>query len=247
MLPNNNAKMNLENFINRFGFNPVTEWDLPPYAKGWDFDCNISGGEQLCKLYSSKKCDVRGVNIWEEFNGTFSIDRTPKHIALTTQKRWKEGNIVEHDHLAPIVPRYNHNQLLPYETYMQALPICEEWETGSVFVFFPPEGSEDNELHTHPISDRIITVAKGSGWFYCVRGSRLYRYPLFAGTRVWMPRGKLHTFFAGSEGLVVESIHNPYVPVNHPKCLFAPAPDKLHYDLSQAITVTPPKKGGVTC
>lgn len=148
--------------------------------------------------------------------------------------RWQQGNFIEHNHPLPVVPLHTDDDLLPYEDYMKALPMVHEWQTGSVFVFFPPEGSEDNELHTHPISDRIITVAKGSGWFICVRDSRLVKYQLTPGTRVWMPRGKLHTFLAAEDGLVVESIHNPYVPVSHPKCLYAPPPEKLYYDINLA-------------
>jgi len=233
--------MNLCEFIEKFGFNPVTEWDLPPYAEGFDFACSISGGEWLCSLYAHKGCVVDGVNISGTFNGTFSVERSAPYIAAQTKKRWKEGRFIKRHMPNNGIPPHKEADLLPYEEYMKALPMCKEWETGSVFVFFPPEGSENNELHTHPISDRIITVVQGSGWFICVRESRLVKYALERGTRVWMPRGKLHTFFASPEGLVVESIHNPYVPVGHPKCLYSPPKDKIYYDLSLAEEIILPE------
>ena len=41
----------------------------------------------------------------------------------------------------------------------------EPFKPGVIIVDFPPGASEDNLLHCHPLSDRIITVVKGSGEF----------------------------------------------------------------------------------
>jgi len=148
-----------------------------------------------------------------------------KHIC---RRKWKSGNFIHRSGVIPVLPTFETNALIPYEEYMSALPCVEDWQPGPVFVFFPPEGTEDNELHTHPISDRIITVIDGSGEFIAVRNRKVCRYPLTRGTRVYMPRGVLHTFLASSEGLVVESIHNPYVPIGHPLTIKAPRHGKYH-------------------
>ena len=216
--------INHEQFIEAFGFNPITEWTFLGAKENWQYDVSGSGSDADCII----------LNASGEHMGHLDITTAPSYVAAETKRRWKKGDFIESGHRAFQIPTYKSEDLIPYEDYMLALPTCNVWESGRVFVFFPPEGAEDNHLHTHPISDRIITVAQGSGWFFCVRDSRLWKYPLTPGTRVWMPRGKLHTFFAGPDGLVVESLHNPYVPVSHPQCLFTPAPEKLHYDLNVA-------------
>lgn len=101
---------------------------------------------------------------------------------------------------------------------------------GRIIVRFPPEGSEDNDLHIHPVSDRVITVINGSGQFICLRphSKELSRYELKPGTKVWMPRGVLHTFLAGLDGLLVESIHSPFIPFDDPKCLTYPKERRYH-------------------
>jgi quercetin dioxygenase-like cupin family protein len=113
---------------------------------------------------------------------------------------------------------------VPYEDYMRARLIkTEPGKTGEIIVEFPIEGSEDNQLHIHPFSDRVITVVKGSGKFVAIRKGERIEQEFFPGCRVWMPRGTLHTFFSGSEGLTVHSIHNPWIPLDNPQCLVYPS------------------------
>ena len=49
---------------------------------------------------------------------------------------------------------------------------------------------------------------------------------LKVGDRVWMPRGILHTFMSGPDGLLVDSIHNPFVGLEGPHCLIYPENSK---------------------
>lgn len=110
----------------------------------------------------------------------------------------------------------------PYEEYMRAAVISGgDWQTSTLIIEFPPESSEDNRLHIHPISDRVVTVREGQGEFVAERNGTLMVIPLERGDRIWMPRGILHTFKAHSR-LVVESIHNPFVPLDDPNVLVYP-------------------------
>lgn len=111
----------------------------------------------------------------------------------------------------------------PYESYMKAKIIARNEDEAILLVEFPPEISEDNELHTHPISDRRVTVLQGTGEFIYSDGKKnIHFQPLVPGDRVWMPRGTLHTFKSGEEGLLVESVHSPFVPFDHRLCILYP-------------------------
>lgn len=140
-----------------------------------------------------------------------------------TRRRWREGAFIETGAVLP-ASSYDHIPWVPYETYMRAqLVDCTSGQLGKLLVDFPADAMEDNELHVHPISDRLITVIRGSGEFVARRPSgTIEHFALVPGHRVWMPRGVLHTFMAGGEGLLVESLHNPFVPFDHPRCLVYP-------------------------
>jgi quercetin dioxygenase-like cupin family protein len=143
-----------------------------------------------------------------------------QEIRALIRHRWSDGSFVEHDQAIPNIPNSREYPWITYEDYMEAQLIdIKDFQPGNIIVKFPPESSEDNDLHVHPISDRLITVIEGSGQFICLRNKRIQKYELLPGTSVWMPRGILHTFFAGEEGLLVQSFHNPFIPLNHPKCL----------------------------
>lgn len=143
------------------------------------------------------------------------------NIKIECARRWATGAFVESGLELPSA-----SFDLPwvaYEDYMRAqLVEAVPGELGRIIVDFPPEAVEDNHLHSHPLSDRVITVIRGHGWFVAVRHGVIERHELFPGFRVWMPRGKLHTFLAGPEGLLVESRHNPWVPLEDPKTLIYP-------------------------
>jgi quercetin dioxygenase-like cupin family protein len=97
---------------------------------------------------------------------------------------------------------------------------CREGQVGTLIVDFPLNTAENNELHIHPFSDRVITIILGSGEFVVQRpGGAIERFPLEPGDRVWMPRGILHTFVAGEQGLLVESLHNPFIPLEDERAL----------------------------
>lgn len=139
-------------------------------------------------------------------------------------ERWNSNLFWELVNISEItIPNYSNCDWVEYEEYMRAVLIdCIPNKLGRLLVGFPANSTEDNRLHTHPVSDRRVTVLKGSGDFICYRDKKVQSFPLVPGVRVWMPRGVLHTFKSGSEGLLVESLHNPFVPLNHPKCLVYP-------------------------
>ncbi len=139
-------------------------------------------------------------------------------IKQEARTRWDAGNFIQ---TGIPIPRSDYDlPWVSYETYMKAqLVKAEPGEVGLLIVSFPPEATEDNELHIHPISDRIITVISGSGEFHAIRAGERKVFSIFPGCKVWMPRGIIHTFKSGANGLYVESLHNPFVRFNDPQCL----------------------------
>lgn len=140
-----------------------------------------------------------------------------------SRQRWRDGTYVETGVALP-PSSYAHIPWVPYETYMRAqLVDCVPDQLGRLLVEFPADSAEDNELHVHPVSDRVITVLAGRGTFIARRpGGAVVEIPLAPAMRVWMPRGVLHTFMAGSEGLLVESLHNPFIAFDDARCLVYP-------------------------
>jgi len=138
----------------------------------------------------------------------------------TYRKKWICGDFLEKVQIPQIqIPVEN---WIEYESYMKAYILYCENNIAALLVDFPPEASEDNALHCHPKSHRCITVLKGSGEFYRVKNGILDVYPLSPGNRIWMPRGVLHTFKSGAEGMLVKSIHDPFIPLDHPHSLVYP-------------------------
>ena len=144
-------------------------------------------------------------------------------LKAEARRRWNDGDFIEQGVPLPCAS-YRGLKWVPYEDYMKAQLIsCTAGELGKLLVNFPADAVEDNQLHVHPISDRMITVIRGSGEFIAVRRRELARFQLRPGTKVWMPRGVLHTFLAGKDGLLVESLHNPFVAFEDPRCLVYPS------------------------
>lgn len=143
------------------------------------------------------------------------------NISQESLQRWKDNNFYEVVEIPSLqIPQ---GEWVAYEEYMRAILInCVPGDLGKLIVDFPAHTTEDNRLHTHPASDRVVTVLQGSGDFICYRNKQIETYPLFPGVRVWMPRGILHTFKSKEEGLLVESWHNPFVSLESPKCLVYP-------------------------
>lgn len=139
-------------------------------------------------------------------------------------KRWNSNLFWELINISEItIPNYSDFDWVEYEEYMRAVLLdCVPGQLSRLLVDFPANSTEDNRLHTHPTSDRCVTVISGSGEFICYRNKKVQTFPLVPGVRVWMPRGILHTFKSGSKGLLVESLHNPFIPLDHPKCLVYP-------------------------
>ena len=140
-------------------------------------------------------------------------------------RRWQQGTFFTRWNGALPASSYPGVAWVPYETFMLAQLIdCTPGQLGKILVKFPPDMAEDNKLHTHPASDRIITVIAGSGEFIAQRPSGAIEHlALIPGNRIWMPRNVLHTLLAGPQGLLVESLHNPWMPITDPQCLVYPA------------------------
>jgi quercetin dioxygenase-like cupin family protein len=144
-----------------------------------------------------------------------------QELRSEVRKRWNSGAFIETQ--VPVPPADYGLPWVSYETYMRAqLVKAVPGEIGLLLVDFPPESAEDNALHIHPVSDRKITVISGSGEFQAVISRKREVFRILPGHRVWMPRGVVHTFVAGKQGLLVESIHNPFVSFNDPRCLVYP-------------------------
>lgn len=135
---------------------------------------------------------------------------------------WKKNEFIHQDVSLPFID-YPDLVWVPYESYMRAkLVRCIAGEIGELLIEFPSESSEDNRLHIHPNSDRVVTVIEGHGRFVVVREGERAEYDLRPGSQVHMPRGVLHTFFAGPRGLQVHALHNPFVPLDDPAILIYP-------------------------
>ena len=144
---------------------------------------------------------------------------------LTIAQKWKQDKFWEY--IGPIsAPLYLdgiQGEWVAYEEYMEAILIdCVPGEVGNLIVRFPAEATEDNRLHTHPSSDRIVTIIDGTGEFIFYKDKKVQTYPLVPGVRVSMPRGILHTFKSGTLGLLVHSRHNPFVALDDARCLVYP-------------------------
>jgi hypothetical protein len=149
-----------------------------------------------------------------------------KHVQRTVAKeaadRWEKGTFLERS--VPIPPERYSLPWVEYEGYMQAqLILTIGGRPGKLYVRFPPHAAEDNRLHYHPISDRVITVLEGDAAVFVAEiHGKVCSFHLAAGDRIWMPRGTLHTFRAGKTELLVESWHNPFVPLDDPQALTYP-------------------------
>jgi mannose-6-phosphate isomerase-like protein (cupin superfamily) len=144
-----------------------------------------------------------------------------------TQRRWDNNQFLEYGKL-PYSEESSYLKSLVevtpwerYEDYMLArLVAATPGKVGILHIQFPPQMAEDSRLHVHHHSDRVITVLEGAGQFLVAGdGKEIKSIPLERGNRLWMPRGIRHTFYAGSKGLVLESIHNPFFVFDDPKLL----------------------------
>jgi quercetin dioxygenase-like cupin family protein len=134
------------------------------------------------------------------------------------QQRWDENRFLEHN-AVPFSQESSYLRFVakskpwvPYEQYMQAkLVAAEPGQIGLLHIEFPAETAEDNRIHTHLYSDRLVTVMDGSGFFIVAPlGKPIESIPVGVGDRVWLPRNVRHTWYSGKNGLLVESIHNPF-------------------------------------
>lgn len=155
------------------------------------------------------------------------MDLNLENLQNETHDRWQQATFLEGNHIAFTQESQYLNALakntpwVPYEEYMYAKLIqTQNGKVGLLHIRFPPKMAEDSRLHIHHHSDRVITVLEGSGYFLVAEeNSKIKKYTLSPGQRLWMPRGVKHTFWAGNHGLVLESIHNPFIPFDDPRLL----------------------------
>src|SRR3989338_468149 len=119
------------------------------------------------------------------------------HLDFETRDHWEKKTFLEHgkksfteensylSSFANIIP------WVPYENYMMArLVAATPGQLGLLHIKFPSETAEDNRLHTHLYSDRLVTVLEGSGQFIIAPlGKPIESIKVNVGDRVWMPRG----------------------------------------------------------
>lgn len=149
------------------------------------------------------------------------------NLKLETQGRWNHNLFLEHGKTAFSAESPYLKSLVdltpwePYEHYMMArLVAAVPGKVGLLHIKFPPDFAEDNRIHTHLYSDRLVTVLEGSGYFLIAPiGEPIKTIAVTVGDRVWMPRGIRHTWYSGVNGLVVESIHNPFFAFDDPDIL----------------------------
>lgn len=126
---------------------------------------------------------------------------------------WQHGAFFRSDLAPPEIPGDYARTIVPieYEGFMTAWVLSDEiGECGQLVIELPADRAEDNYLHTHPTSSRILNVLKGSGWFIAIRNGVLGFLTLKGGDQILMPRDIKHTFLAGSMGMTLFSIHAPF-------------------------------------
>lgn len=144
------------------------------------------------------------------------------NLAAETKERWDNNLFLEHNKKAFSLESSYLRSLVdvtpwePYENYMMAkIVAATPGKVGLLYIKFPPETAEDNRLHTHLYSDRLVTVLEGYGYFLIAPlDEPIKAIKVAPGDRIWMPRNVRHTWYSGKEGLLVESIHNPFFAFN---------------------------------
>ena len=135
--------------------------------------------------------------------------------------RWEDRiYVTKMEQLEPLPSRA---PWIPYEEYMEAQLIkCVTGEIGHLRIRFPAHTTENNRRHLHPASARIVTVESGTGKFVALRKGVEVHHELTPLNRVYIPEGILHTFCAGPEGMVVQALHLPWIPLEDTRSLQYP-------------------------
>ncbi len=149
-----------------------------------------------------------------------------------TRAKWKDGTYVEQVEVGAVkLPASDHLAWVKHECMRAKLVRVTPGEVGELLLKFPPNGHEDLEMHSHPVSDRVITVLAGGGVFRALRDGVEVEHVLRPGDVVYMPRGTFHTFLGDAEPLMVHALHNPWVPMDHEDNIRYPdGSTSRHYD-----------------
>lgn len=142
-----------------------------------------------------------------------SISTTPAELNAAITTAWKAGRYFRRACVFQDIPA-NFREMVdavPYEGFMTAWVLAGELgRIGRLIVEFSSVAAEDNYLHTHPSSGRILDVLSGTGWFIAVRDKIIGCLALSPGDQILMPPDTLHTFLAGEMGMTLASIHAPF-------------------------------------
>lgn len=144
-------------------------------------------------------------------------------IQRLTQERWETGKFFELKDTCQLpLSKHHHLPWIKHECMRAKLLRVVPGKIGELLLKFPPNGHEDLEQHSHPVSDRIISVLDGSGIFIATRKGETIECQLKAGHVIYMPRGIFHTFLGNEDPLMVHAIHNPWVPMDDPNNIIYP-------------------------
>ena len=134
-------------------------------------------------------------------------------LRTTAKRRWESGTFLLHQGTDSLTNSHVSLALpwIPYEFMRAQFIHAVLGQLGVLIVDLPPQTSEDNVLHRHPDSDRRITVLRGHGVFVAERNGRLGAEHISQGDVLVFPRNVLHTFVSGGHGMLIESLHGPYV------------------------------------
>ncbi len=132
-----------------------------------------------------------------------------KWIEQQCAKLWASGRFHRKRRPCQILPRPDIDWV-PYEFMRAQVFRGLVGDTGELLVDFSADSTEDNHLHIHPESDRVITVVDGDGYFIARREEKLTYVSLGPGSVIFMPRGVEHTFVAGKRGMRIHSVHSPF-------------------------------------
>src|SRR3989338_1680275 len=126
--------------------------------------------------------------------------------------RWANGTLV--GSVASLPPTdYPDLPWVPYENCLRAQLVHTkpDDDIGRVIVAYPAKSKGPIGIRMHPESDRVVTVAQGSGTFIVFRDNTHLPFDLRPGTRLWIPRMKIYTICPDSSGMIVHAIHTPWI------------------------------------
>nr|VFJ88944.1 MAG: Cupin [Candidatus Kentron sp. H]VFJ89772.1 MAG: Cupin [Candidatus Kentron sp. H]VFJ97181.1 MAG: Cupin [Candidatus Kentron sp. H] len=145
---------------------------------------------------------------------------TIEKLRTAIETRWGSGGHFESLDKGSLPSDKDHEHIPWEKVDCMLTKMMETLDNGITFAFdmFPPQSAAKAELHIHPISDRIITVVKGTGHaFVKTATGSVDTKPVEPGDVILFPQGTPHAFWGSEENpMTVQVVLNPYVPLAHP-------------------------------